>query len=188
MPTRISRPLAVTLLLGGVAVLAAACSSSGSSAASATSSPTRPATVSASASVSSPAAEALLAYREMWADVVAANTTSNYQASDLTDHLGGQALVALTANMATEKNQGVVTLGKPTLHPVVVSASSTSVEIQDCVDETNWLEHFAAPPQKLVNGVPGGDRATTATVTNKNGVWKVTVMDSGSDGSCHVSP
>ena len=136
----------------------------------------------------SSASEALAAYRAMWAEVVAANTTSNYQAPDLGDHLGGQALTTLTANMAAEKAQGVIVLGQPILHPIVVSASATSVNIQDCVDEAGWLQHFAASPQKLVDDVPGGDRSTTATVSDENGIWKVIEMDSGSDGSCHATP
>jgi hypothetical protein len=123
----------------------------------------------------------------MWAEVVAANKTSDYQAPDLADHLGGQALLTLTTNMAAEKEQGIIALGQPVLHPVVVSASATSVHIQDCVQDEAWLQYYVAT-KKLVDNVPGGDRATTATVTDENGVWKVTEMNSGSDGTCHVTP
>jgi hypothetical protein len=89
--------------------------------------------------------------------------------------------------MAAEKAQGVIALGQPVLHPVVVSASATSVDIQDCVQDTGWLQYYAST-RKPVNDIPGGYRSTTATVTDQNGVWKVTEMNSGSDGSCHVSP
>ena len=188
MVTARIRPLvAAAVAVGGVAVLATACSSTATSTAAASGTATHTPTASASPSTPNPATEALAAYAAMWAEVVAANKTSDYQAPDLADHLGGQALLTLTTNMAAEKEQGIIALGRPVLHPTVVSASATSVHIQDCVQDKAWLQYYAAT-EKLVDNVPGGDRATTATVTDENGVWKVTEMNSGSDGTCHVTP
>lgn len=186
MPTTAThRSVAIALTASTLTVLACACSSTTTPDAATTS--TRTAAVSASPSPPSSAAEALAAYRAMWADVVTANQTSNYQAPYLSDYLGGQALTTLSANMAAEKAHGVIALGQPVLHPVVVTASAISVDIQDCVQDTGWLEYYAAT-RKPVNAIPGGYRSTTATVTDQSGVWKVTEMNSGSDGSCHVSP
>ena len=189
MPTRISRPLTAALLVGAVAATASACSS-GSTPSQATSSAAHtpaPAAASTASSTTGPAAEALAAYRAMWADLVAANQTSNYQAPNLPDHLAGQALLTVTDNMAVEKAQGIITLGQPVLHPVVVSASATSVQIQDCVQDSGWLQYLAAT-HKLLNDIPGGDRSTTATVTDEHGTWKVTQINSEAEGTCHITP
>ena len=103
LTVRNTRSITTAVLAGGLAALAAACSSStGSSTAAASSAATRVPTASASPSAASPAAEALAAYRTMWAEVVTANKTSDYQAPDLADHLGGQALLTLTTDMAAE--------------------------------------------------------------------------------------
>jgi hypothetical protein len=187
MPTRISRPLTAALLVGAVAATASACGSAGSNSAPASSAATRPATASASPSPSaSAAAAALAAYAAMWKHVAEAGTTDDYQASYLSDYLSGQALLTITDNLSADKNQGTVGRGAPALHPVVTSATASTVAISDCLDDRAWLE-VQASTGKLTDDVPGGFRATTAIVTDQNGTWKVTQINTGAEGTCHIS-
>lgn len=183
MSTRISRPLAAALLAGGVSVLASACSSGGTSSAATSSATTYRAAASASPSATGPAEAALAAYTAMWADITAASHTSDYQAADLTDHMTGAALHTVVANMAANDKQGIVATGAPVLHPSVISASPTVVELRDCVSDIDWLQVWATS-HKPVNDVPGGYRYSTSTVTDENGTWKVTQIDTRADGTC----
>lgn len=186
MPPRLSRPYAAALLICAMAATASACSSSGSSTASASSAATHSATANTSPSPASPAAAALAAYRVMWADVAEAGTTDDYQASYLGDHLAGQALLTITDNLTADKQQGIVGRGAPILDPVVTSASSSTVAISDCLDDVKWLQYNVST-NKPLNTTPGGLRATTATVTDEDGTWKVTKLDTGAEGTCHLS-
>jgi len=187
MPTRISRPLAAALLTGAVAAIVSACGSAGSNSAPASSATARPATAGAFPSPSaSAAAAALAAYAAMWKHVAEAGTTDDYQASYLSNYLSGQALLTITDNLSADKNQGIVGRGAPALHPVVTSATASTVEITDCLSDQAWLE-VRASTGALVNDVPGGFRSTTATVTDENGIWKVTQLNTGAEGTCHIS-
>jgi hypothetical protein len=122
----------------------------------------------------------------MWNDVVEASNTADYQATYLSDHLAGPALVTITDNLAVEHSQGIVAHGRPVLHPVVTSSAATGVVLSDCLDDRTWLQYFAAT-DKLVDNVPGGFRSTTATVTDQAGAWKVTQLNTGTDGSCTLT-
>ena len=188
MPTvRTTRPITTAVLAGIVAGLAAACSSGSTPSASATSASRNPTSgASSSPSTSSPATAALAVYEAMWKDVTTAGATGNYQASYLSNHLAGQALLTITDNMASEKKQGIVGHGAPVLHPVITSATASTVAISDCLDDRAWLQVYASTG-KLVDEVPGGFRATTATVTDQDGTWKVTQINTGADGTCHLS-
>jgi hypothetical protein len=188
LTVRNTRPITASVLAGVVAALGTACSSSaGSGAASASSAATHQAAASASTSAPSPTAEALAAYRAMWQEVTEASKTADYQASYLSDHLGGAAFQTVTGNLKLEKKAGEIALGTPVLHPVVVSAASASVALSDCLDDRAWLNYTDTTPPKLVDNVPGGFRSTTATVTDEGGTWKVTEINSGADGTCHLS-
>jgi hypothetical protein len=183
---RHGRSIASTALVGLVVTLAAACGSSAGPSTGATSSTATRAVPSASPSISSPATEALAAYAAMWKDVAEADNTADYQASYLGSHLAGQALLTITNNMAVEKSEGIVVHGAPVLHPVVTSASASTIAISDCLSDQAWLE-YRASTGKLLDDVPGGFRATTATVTDQNGIWKVTQINTGAEGTCHLS-
>ena len=185
-----------------VLCLAAGCSST-APARPAAATPSRP-TAAASAlspSPSSPAQQALAVYRAMWADVqqVSASVeepsgtglaasdspTPNYQNPILAQHLAGAPLLTIQENLDVDESQGIIALGAPVLHPTVVSATAGTVHLTDCIDGTHWLQYYAST-RALVNNVPGGFRYTTATVTNQNGTWMVTQLDSESDGTCHI--
>lgn len=122
----------------------------------------------------------------MWKDVAEAGTTDDYQAAYLGDYLSGPALLTITDNLSADKNQGIVGRGAPALHPVVTSATASTVAISDCLDDRTWIE-VQASSGKPVNDIPGGFRATTATVTDQSGTWKVTQINTGAEGTCHIS-
>ena len=136
-----------------------------------------------SSAVQSAQQQALTAYEAMWSDVQALDTSSDYTNPRLGDHLAGQAYMTISENMSVNKANGIIGLGAPKLHPRVLTASSSAVTIADCMDDTHWLEYYAST-QKLVDNIPGGHRYTTATVTEENGIWKVTALDTRGDGSC----
>ncbi|MGH3627952.1 MAG: hypothetical protein ACRDRL_11005 [Sciscionella sp.] len=129
------------------------------------------------------AAQALAAYEAMWTAVQLASVTSNYTDPRLGDHLAGQAYTTISENMAVNKANGIIGLGQPVLHPRVISSNASTVTLADCMDDTHWLQYHAAT-HTLVDNLPGGHRYSTATVTNQNGTWKVTVIDTRADGSC----
>jgi len=185
LTARYSRPIAAAFL-AGVAAVASACStatpSTGTSSAAST---PAAANTSPSATSSTPSAEALAAYRAMWSDVAEASNTADYQAAYLPNHLAGQALLTVTDNMAVEKGRGIVAHGAPVLHPVVTTATATSVTVSDCTDGRAWLQVYAST-DKPIDDIPGGFRATTATVSKEDGTWKVTEINSGADGTCHL--
>jgi hypothetical protein len=54
--------------------------------------------------------------------------------------------------------------------------------VSDCFDDTHWLAYKATGG--LENNVPGGHRKISAVVTDIDGTWKVTQLDTGAEGSC----
>ena len=168
-----------------IGLLLAGCGSGTPSAAS-----HHPTTTVRSTSAPSPSQQAttaaLAAYRAMWADMVVAARTANYQSPSLADHASGNALALLVHGLAVNRQTGIVTRGQPTMDPKVVSVSSptnpTQVDIVDCFNDANWLRYKVSGG--LQNNVPGGRHHTTATVTDTAGVWKVTELQVGAAGTC----
>ena len=142
-----------------------------------------PTSAGPSASASTPAQLALAAYTAMWGDVQAAGATSNYQDPRLAAHLGGKALLTVSENMAADQAHGIVELGTPVPHPRVLTATASTATLADCLDDTGWLTYYAAT-RALTDTVPGGHRYVTATVTDENGTWKVTTLDTRGEGTC----
>ena len=160
--------------------LLAACSSGSAPARSSAASPP---VAAASASPSNPTQQALAAYTAMWGDVQALSESSDYTNPRLGNHLDGQAYMTISENMSVNKAHGIIGLGVPILHPRVLTTSAATVTVADCMDDTHWLEYYAST-RKPIDNTPGGHRYTTATVTDENGTWKVTNIDTRGDGSC----
>jgi hypothetical protein len=122
----------------------------------------------------------------MWADMVIASRTSDYQSPLLPQHASGDALSLLIQGLAKNQEQGIVAKGQPVLHPVVTSLSPankpTKATISDCFNDTDWLEYKASGG--LVNNIPGGNRATSAIVVDTDGVWKVTQLAVQTTSTC----
>jgi hypothetical protein len=133
-----------------------------------------------------PAEMALAAYRGMWADMVIASRTSDYQSPLLPQHASGAALSLLIQGLAKNQESGIVTKGQPTLHPQVTSltpeATPTQATITDCVNDTHWLDYKSTGG--LLNATPGGRHATTAIVTEAMSNWTVTKLAVQGVGTC----
>jgi hypothetical protein len=129
-----------------------------------------------------PSSGPLTAYRSMWADLVSAARTSNFQSTRLAQHASGQVLTLFVQGLARDQLHDIVTRGEPALHPVVTSSSPSRATVVDCFDDTHWLEYKTSGG--LAKNAPGGPRATTATVVKMSGTWKVTQLTVGKAGSC----
>jgi hypothetical protein len=132
------------------------------------------------------AGNALAAYRGMWAEMVVAARTADYQDPILAQHASGAALSTLVQGLYSYRQQGLVIMGTPVTHPTVTSltpsADPTQANVSDCFDDTHWLAYKTTGG--LENNVPGGHRQVTAVVSDIGGTWKVTQLDTGAEGSC----
>jgi hypothetical protein len=143
-------------------------------------------TTSTSAAPTGPTAAALTAYKDMWADMVIASQTSNDLSPLLPEHASGDALSLLVHGLYLNELDGIVTKGRPVLHPQVTSISPdlnpTQATITDCFDDIHWLEYKRGGG--LVNSTPGGHHATTAVVQDSAGVWRVSSLVVQAAGTC----
>jgi hypothetical protein len=174
------------LLLGVANVVLAGCGSTSPSQTESTSTTTTVASTPTTTQPTGPAEMALAAYRGMWADMVIASRTSDYQSPLLPQHATGDALSVLVQGLAKNQEEDVVTKGKPSLHPEITSLTSSTSPMQaaitDCVDDTHWLEYKTTGG--LLNSVPGGRHATTAIVKIVGTTWKVTNLAVQAVGTC----
>lgn len=176
-----------TVLVGLMICAASMSLSACGSGSSPSSAPTtgRPVT-STTQALTGPAASALAAYRAMWADMVTASRTSDYQSPLMAEHASGDALSVLVQGLAKDQQEGIVTKGEPVLHPQVTSLTPagdpTQATITDCFDDTHWLEYKLSG--ELVNNTPGGHQATTAIVINTGSIWKVSQLAVQATGTC----
>ena len=127
-------------------------------------------------------AGAVSAYRAMWADLVSAARTSDFQSSRLSRHATGQTLSIFVQGLARDRLHGIVTRGAPAISPVVTSYSPTRVTIEDCFDDTHWLEYKTSGGR--AKNTPGGRRSTTAHLVRTSGTWKVSGLTIGKTGTC----
>ena len=143
--------------------------------------PGTPGTARAPASPSPTAAQAaarsaLAAYDGMWKEMQAAGVTANWQDPGLAKYASGKALNTLVTGLHNAHNAGLVIKGTLVTDPQVTSeqpeANPVQVVIRDCIDDSHWLNYFAATG-KLQNNVPGGHRLTEALVTSVPAVDRV---------------
>jgi hypothetical protein len=126
------------------------------------------------------------AYKAMWNDMAAAAKTANYQDPVLANHASGAALSTLVRGLYDYQRRGLVIMGTLVTHPHLTAlsppADATSATVIDCIDDTHWLVYKKTGG--LENHVPGGHRKVTASLAQRSGIWKVTVLNSGAEGSC----
>lgn len=191
-----------TLALGavGAAVLAAAGCASTNAATTAGAAPNAtikqsPSTASASTDPAAPvdqnsaqAKAALAAYRAMWADVVSVEQTMNDQNLRLTDHLTGAALSYFQRAIHTNKLDGYVAKGEPTLLSPAVkeitgTGDSAQLLVQDCVDENPFKLYTSDGTP--VTASANGRHMTQALVTRQSdGSLKISAFVFNPAGSC----
>jgi len=118
--------------------------------------------------------------------MVTVSRTSDYKSPLLSQHATGSALSVLVQGLAKNQTLGIVTKGKPVLHPQVTSltpaADPTQATITDCFDSRRWLDYKTTGG--LTNNTPGGQHATSAMVTDTGGIWKVTQLAVQAAGTC----
>ncbi len=186
LPTRRhpARVLWVCLLACALGVSLAACDSSTSPAASLTTAPSGASSTSPGGG--DPSAEVLAAYRGMWADLVTAARTSDFQSPHLSQYTTGAAHTLFVQGLARDQLHGIVTRGEPVLDPRISSLTPTGdptrATVTDCFDDAQWLEYTTSGAR--AKNTPGGRRATTADLIKSRGTWKVTDLEVGSVGSC----
>lgn len=114
----------------------------------------------------------LAAYRQSWADVVAAGNPIQPDAPDLKAHRSGQALDVIVAVLRDYQSKGVVYRGEVELHPKITEYNGNSAKIRDCVfDHT---EVFDPKADQVVK--PAADHPIWANTTMQviDGAWKAT--------------
>lgn len=195
------------VIVGAVALTAAAGCASGGSHASTAGSPatgstsssasgssasaTAPSVATSSAAVdqNSPQAQTAIAtYRAMWADVVKVEATMNDQDMTLTNHLTGGALTYFHQSIHINKLDGYVAKGEPKLlHPsvkqIVGTGDSTKVLVEDCVDDSGF-NLYTTDGTYVHNGHPGGRRLTQALVEQSSGTLMVSTFAYSATGTC----
>lgn len=187
------RPL-VMLTAGAAIVTAATCSSCMASKSSSATAPSAAPTTSAPASTVSQSPvevarrQATSAYVEMWSDVVAAATTSDWQSPKLGQYATGIALTNLSRGLYADHYNGLVTKGQPVLHPVVSSLTPPNdpqkAIVTDCGDSTHWLKYRADNGQ-LADDKPGGRQLINAIVEKQaDGSWRVSDFGVHDVGTC----
>jgi hypothetical protein len=182
-------PVRLAGLMACVAAMTLAACGGGSVRSSSTTVPTSsraaasPATTQTSAAVSD---DVLAAYRSMWADLVTAAETSDYQSPLLSQHATGDALTLLVQGLARDQLHDIVTRGVTAHHPAVTSLSTSGdpnhATIRDCFDDTHWIEYTTAGRKAKNN--PGGRRATIADLVETGGTWKVSQLTIEATGTC----
>ena len=132
------------------------------------------------------AALALAAYRGMWTDMVIASRTSNYQSPLLPQYASGTALSTLVQGLAKNQRAGIVTKGRPSMNPQLISfapiGDPTQVTVTDCFSDVHWLDYKKSGG--LEDSTPGGRHATSALVIDLAGTWKVTELAIQQSGTC----
>jgi hypothetical protein len=173
-------------LVAAAAFLSACAGSPHTADPSASATPTTSASSPSISPASMASAAALTAYEGMWQAEQTAALTADYRSPLLEQHATGSALSVLVRGLYSLKLQHLVIRGHLGVHPHITAlnpaAAPTTASILDCSDDTHWLVYKAAGG--LQNNVPGGHRRITATVTETAGVWKVTTLNTGAEGTC----
>ncbi len=115
-----------------------------------------------------------------------ASHTADFKHERLDDHAKGDALALIKYGLQRTQEQGLVATGEPKLDPRITGADPvdqpTSIEVVDCVDDTEWLRHKrgSAPGRDTV----GGHSRAEATVVLIKGFWKVSELYTHPAGTC----
>ncbi len=176
------------LVLVGLVVLTAACSSTPPSEAGGT--PVTPMSSPTSAT-HSPADSArqlaTAAYTGMWQQMAKADETADWQAPALATYATGDALTVINRSLYTDHVNGLISTGAPTTNPQVTKVDPpndpTTVMISDCGNDAQWVKHKA--DGSSYSDPPGGRRSITAEVKRQtDGSWRVTRFAVEGVGSC----
>ncbi|MER5450563.1 hypothetical protein ABT052_37080 [Streptomyces sp. NPDC002766] len=181
----VPKHLAVLLLAGGLMGLTG-CSDSSDASPKRSPTPTT-ASTSASSSVDKENAAIIAAYARSWEAHTQAYSKASSAGTDLKKTTTFEALADIETNLATMRNAGQVTTGKPVIHPTVVKVADAKIPkatVTDCIDTTNWTlidkaskKPVPLPTTRLIKYV------STATLEKWGKTWMVTKL-TAQDHAC----
>jgi hypothetical protein len=181
---RLSAPVALMLLVTGCTA-----SSEPTPTTTPTGAPTQTAapTESPSPSLTPDEESALAAYVGFRNIQVQAEADPDQPVPELEDFAADQALVDELANLATLSQAGIAMSGEPVFDPTVtdtVDGDTPSVTIEDCVDVSGWVPVYVATGESAA--APGSPQSVlaTATVSPRDGTWKVIEIATDRRGQC----
>ena len=171
------------IALAGLGLLAG-CAGSNHDATTTSTTVVAPSTTSASSFASTEArrSEVLSAYRAGWLAFEQASATSNAFDPQLADSMADPLLQQVRANLAGDKENGVVARGSFTLHPTVVALTATTAQVSDCAYSTSELV-YAKTGQPVPPVTPPENDGVKATLVLLGSVWKV-AQQTVTDGLC----
>ncbi len=123
------------------------------------------------------------AYIAMWEDTAVASETSDVNHPRLGNHASGNALTLLKFVIEGHATNGHVSQGRPKHDVTVVESQAGRRELQDCMDDTEWLM-YEKKNGELVNDVPGSHGLVDATVELSEGRWIVTDLHLYGSATC----
>ncbi|MDQ6910397.1 MAG: hypothetical protein M3Z84_06385 [Actinomycetota bacterium] len=110
------------------------------------------------------------AYRQSWADLIAAGDPINPDAPELKIHRAKQALDVIVAVLNDYKSKGVVYRGTVELRPKIVKLDGDKATIRDCVfDHTETLD---PKTNQIVKAAAVYPRWVTTKMEVVGGGWK----------------
>ena len=143
-------------------------------------------TVSGSTSTSNTesqrSAVVLQAYSAGWSAFEHALATANAYDSTLPATMVNPQLQHVRANLLGDSNSGVVGRGTFTLHPKVVSLTSTTATVVDCAYSTSVLV-YSQTGKPVPPVTPPENDGIRATLILSGGKWKIS-QQSVTDGTC----
>ena len=91
-------------------------------------------------------------------------------------------LVSIRANLVGDQQKGIVGRGGATLHPKLVSLSSTRASVVDCVYSTSELV-YQATGKPVPPVTPPENDGVSATLVFTGGTWKLS-KQTVTEGKC----
>lgn len=182
---RVGRPGTRVAALVGVASLSLLASACGGSkgAAPPTTRGTSTTNTSLAGTTTDPAAPAVLqAYRAASSAFVQALATANSNDPALAATMIDPELVSVRANLVGDQQKGIVGRGAVTLHPKLVSHSSTTATVVDCLYSASELV-YQATGKPVPPVTPPENDGVTATLVLTGGVWKLS-KQTVTEGKC----
>ena len=166
----------------GLAALALVASGCGGSDGDAASSTTATTTAPPTTQSSSQATAVLAAYRAAWAAFEQALADANPDDPALTATMVDPQLEGVKANLLADQRQEMVGRGTTTLHPKIVSLSTTKAIVVDCAYSTAELV-YASTGKPVPPVTPPENDGVRATLVYRGGTWKV-YEQTVTDGKC----
>ena len=180
---RIGSGVPIVIGVASLSLLISACGgTSGGVADSRPSGSTTSGSTSTSKTESQRSAAVLQAYSAGWSAFEHALTTANAYDSTLPATMVNPQLQHVRANLLGDSNSGVVGRGTFTLHPKVVSLTSTTATVIDCAYSTSVLV-YSQTGKPVPPVTPPENDGIRATLILSGGKWNIS-QQSVTDGTC----